>query len=71
MKSAELKLACVKNTLKSLKGQVKFYTKKEKEYQKAGNKDLEFTSKIVKDAYEFAVDLLEKDLSDEGFGKQN
>ena len=65
MKSNELKLACVKSTVKHLKEQIKFYSKQEKEYQKLGNKELEFTSKMVKHAYEFSVDMLERDLKDE------
>lgn len=65
MRSNELKLASVENTVKHLKEQIKFYAKQEKEYQMKGIKELEFTSNMVKGAYEFAVDMLERDLRDE------
>ena len=64
MKSAELKLAYVNEAIKQFKKQIKFNEKQEQKYKKVGNKDLEFTSKMVKDAYSFVVHILERGLGD-------
>ena len=65
MKDKTAKLQRVQRTLEGCKEMAKFNHQKEEEWNNLGSKQQAFTCRMLAEAYEFVVRLLEKDLSDE------
>lgn len=66
MKDKKVKLERVQITLNTCKEMLKFEREQEKEWsQKEGRELIAFACKKAGDAYEFVINLLEKDLEDD------